>query len=47
VVFGIFRYLYLTYVKGKGENPAEIIFSDIPFTANAVVWVTVFILLII
>jgi 4-hydroxybenzoate polyprenyltransferase len=47
VVFGIFRYLYLTYVKGKGENPAEIIFSDIPFTANAFVWVTVFILLII
>ncbi|MGD2089421.1 MAG: decaprenyl-phosphate phosphoribosyltransferase [Candidatus Aminicenantes bacterium] len=47
VVFGIFRYLYLTYVKGKGENPAEIIFSDIPFTANAVIWVVVFILLII
>jgi 4-hydroxybenzoate polyprenyltransferase len=47
VVFGIFRYLYLTYVKGKGENPAEIIFSDISFTTNAVIWVTVFILLII
>ncbi|UCH93615.1 MAG: decaprenyl-phosphate phosphoribosyltransferase [Candidatus Aminicenantes bacterium] len=47
VVFGIFRYLYLTYVKGKGESPAEIIFSDIPFTANAIIWVVVFILLII
>ncbi len=47
VVFGIFRYLYLTYVKGKGENAAEIIFSDIPFTANAAIWVAVFILLII
>lgn len=47
VVFGIFRYLYLTYVKGKGESPAEIIFSDLPFTANAVVWVIVFIMLII
>jgi 4-hydroxybenzoate polyprenyltransferase len=46
VVFGIFRYLYLTYVKGKGENPAEIIFSDIPFTCNAFVWVLLFILLI-
>jgi 4-hydroxybenzoate polyprenyltransferase len=46
VVFGIFRYLYLTYVKGKGENPAEIIFSDIPFTANGIIWVLVFILLI-
>lgn len=47
VVFGVFRYLYLTYVKGKGENPAEIIFSDIPFTTNAVLWVIIFILLII
>jgi 4-hydroxybenzoate polyprenyltransferase len=46
VVFGIFRYLYLTYVKGKGENPAEIIFSDIPFTFNAFMWVLVFVLLI-
>ena len=46
VVFGIFRYLYLTYVKGEGESPAEIIFSDIPFTINAIIWVTVFILLI-
>jgi 4-hydroxybenzoate polyprenyltransferase len=47
VVFGIFRYLYLTYVKGKGENTAEIIFSDIPFTTNAIIWVSVFIGLII
>jgi 4-hydroxybenzoate polyprenyltransferase len=46
VVFGIFRYLYLTYVKGKGENPAEIIFSDLPFTINGFLWVTVFVLLI-
>jgi len=46
VVFGIFRYLYLTYVKGKGENAAEIIFSDIPFTFNAFVWVLFFILIL-
>lgn len=47
VVFGVFRYLYLTYVKGKGENPAEIIFTDIPFTTSLFLWVLVFILLII
>ena len=47
VAFGIFRYLYLTYSKGKGENPAEIIFSDIPFTVNIILWVVVFILLIV
>jgi len=46
VVFAIFRYLYLTYVKGKGENPAEVIFSDIPFTASAILWVAVFIIII-
>ena len=45
LVFGIFRYLYLTYVKGKGESPSEIIFSDIPFTFNAFLWVSVFIFL--
>ncbi len=47
VVFGIFRYLYLTYVKGMGENTAEIIFSDIPFSANGVAWLALFILLIV
>lgn len=46
VAFGIFRYLYLTYSRGMGENPAEIIFSDIPFTVNILLWVMVFVLLI-
>lgn len=46
VVFGVFRYLYLTYVKGKGENPAEIIFSDLPFTINGLLWLIVFVILI-
>ena len=47
VAFGIFRYLYLTYTEGKGENPAEIIFTDIPFTVNGLLWVAVFVFLII
>jgi 4-hydroxybenzoate polyprenyltransferase len=46
VIFGIFRYLYLTYVEGKGEHPAEVIFSDLPFTVNSLLWVLVFVLLI-
>jgi 4-hydroxybenzoate polyprenyltransferase len=46
VVFGIFRYLYLTYSKDKGENPADIIFSDLPFTANILAWVATFVLII-
>lgn len=46
VAFGIFRYLFLTYSRGKGENPAEVIFTDFPFTINIILWVVVFILLI-
>ena len=46
VIFGIFRYLYLMYIKQKGENPEDIIFSDFPFLINIVLWILVFILLI-
>jgi hypothetical protein len=46
VVFGIFRYLYLTYIKDRGESPEDIIFSDLPFAINIIIWVLVFILLI-
>lgn len=46
VVFGIFRYLYLIYTEEKGESPEEIIFSDLPFTLNIILWVIVFVLLI-
>lgn len=46
VIFGIFRYLYLTYIKQKGENPEDIIFTDFPFLMNIILWFLVFILLI-
>lgn len=46
VIFGIFRYLYLAYSRGQGENPAEVIYSDAPFTINLIAWVTVFVLLV-
>lgn len=46
VVFGIFRYLYLTYGEGKGESPSEIIFSDFPFFLNGILWVGVFMAII-
>ena len=46
VVFGVFRYLYLTYSEGKGENPAEILFSDLPFTINIILWLAVFLAVI-
>lgn len=46
VIFGIFRYLFLAYAKGEGESPSEIIYTDLPFTVNIVLWVSVFILLV-
>lgn len=46
VLFGIFRYLYLIYSRDKGESPEEIIFSDLPFSLNIVLWVIIFILVI-
>ena len=38
VIFAIFRYLYLVQVKGRGEAPEEIAFSDRPLQAAAVLW---------
>jgi 4-hydroxybenzoate polyprenyltransferase len=34
VVFGIFRYMYLVFKKSKGENPTEIMLTDIPMITN-------------
>ena len=43
VVFGIFRYMYLVFKKSKGENPTEIMLTDIPMIANLVFYgVTVY-----
>jgi len=47
VIFGLFRYLYLTYIKDMGESPADIILSDLAFTLNLILWVGVFIYLVI
>jgi 4-hydroxybenzoate polyprenyltransferase len=46
VIFGIFRYLFLSYAKGEGESPSEIIYTDLPFTINIILWVSVFIFLV-
>jgi len=43
VLFGIFRYLYLAFVMDRGESPEEILFTDIPFAVNIVLWVLSFI----
>ncbi len=38
VVYGLFRYLYLIHAKGLGENPEDIIISDLPLIACIGLW---------
>ena len=38
VIYGLFRYLYLTHTKNLGENPEEIITNDIPLIITIVLW---------
>jgi 4-hydroxybenzoate polyprenyltransferase len=38
VVYGIFRYLYLIHVRGKGSAPDELLFEDIPLLATVAVY---------
>jgi 4-hydroxybenzoate polyprenyltransferase len=39
VVFGIFRFMYLVYMKSKGENATEIMLTDIPMILNILLYV--------
>jgi 4-hydroxybenzoate polyprenyltransferase len=38
VLYGIFRYLYLMYMKNGGGSPEDVLLKDVPFLANAVLW---------
>ena len=38
VLYGIFRYLYLMYMKDGGGSPEEVLIRDAPFLVNAVLW---------
>lgn len=46
VVYGIFRYLYLVYVKGKGGAPSEILLTDGPLLLNVALWGLVILLIL-
>jgi len=39
VVYGIFRYLYLMYVKEHGGSPEKVLFSDKPMLANVLLYI--------
>ena len=38
VAYGLFRYLYLMHIKGKGEAPEDALLSDRPLRLNIVLW---------
>jgi len=38
VAYGLFRYMYLVLEKGKGGNPADLLFSDRPLLLNILLW---------
>ena len=39
VIYGIFRYLYLIHVKKLGDDPGDILLSDIPLITNILLWI--------
>jgi len=39
VLYGIFRYLYLIYLRGEGGSPEDLILRDKPLMAAIVLWV--------
>lgn len=38
VIYGVFRYLHLMEVQGRGEAPEEVVLSDRPFQINMALW---------
>lgn len=46
VIYGIFRYLYLVYVKNQGGSPEEMLLSDRPLAAAAFGWIALSILIL-
>ena len=39
VIYGIFRYLYLVHVKKRGDDPGEVLLSDVPLLVCILLWV--------
>jgi hypothetical protein len=38
VLYGIFRYLYLLHKKHLGENPTEVVLTDVPMILNFIAY---------
>ena len=38
VVYGLFRYLFLLHSKNMGENPEEVLLTDVPLITSILLW---------
>lgn len=38
VVYGLFRYLFLVHTKNLGENPEDILITDVPLITSIMLW---------
>ena len=38
VVYGLFRYIYLVHTRDQGENPEDILITDVPLISSIVLW---------
>jgi len=41
VIYGIFRYLYLIYVKGSGANPEKELYKDNHILLSIMIWISI------
>lgn len=39
VIYGIFRYLYVSHVKKQGDDAGEVLASDLPLLINVLLWI--------
>jgi 4-hydroxybenzoate polyprenyltransferase len=46
VVYGIFRYMYLVYISKRGENPSEIMITDLSMIINALLYILTAVIII-
>ncbi len=46
VLYGLFRYMYLIYVKGEGSAPDEVLLTDHPLQLAIVLWGVSFIIVL-
>ncbi|MHC4122463.1 MAG: decaprenyl-phosphate phosphoribosyltransferase [Planctomycetota bacterium] len=47
VMYGIFRYLYLTYHLKHGEDPTEVLIRDLPTIINLIIWLILALLVVV